>query len=368
MVCGKRAARGAYSREICVKQQEAYGEDLAAEGSTEGTLAVQVSDEHDLVATPSASSGSTPTLVSVVIGCYYSEHTLRDVVEQVMDVFNQLPTYDCEFVLVNDGSTDGTYPLICQLAQEYPCVRGINLMRNFGQHNALMCALNHASGDYILGMDDDLQTHPSQIPVILNKMEECHADLVYGVYREDKNGLKKRLSSWLNRTTARVLLGRPDNIRSSNFWLVTRDVRDQLIQYKNYNPNVDALFTRMTTNVANVTIEHHERAWGQSGYTLAKLAKLWLSYFNYTVVPLRMISKLGVTTAFIGFVMGIVTIIRKLTDPTMTAGWASIICLLLFFFGLILLTLGVIGEYLGNIVLSLNGTPQYIVREKVNLE
>lgn len=312
--------------------------------------------------------GSAPTLVSVVIGCYYSEHTLRDVVEQVMAEFDGLDGYDCEFVLVNDGSTDGTFPLICELADEYPCVRGINLMRNFGQHNALMCAFNHTQGDYILGMDDDLQTHPSQIPIILAKMEECHADLVYGVYREDKNGAIKQLSSWLNRTTAHTLLGRPKDLRSSNFWLVTREVRDQLVQYKNYNPNVDALFTRMTTNVANVEIEHHERAYGQSGYTLSKLAKLWLSYFNYTVWPLRAISKVGVITSIVGFLLGIFTIIRKLTDPTMPAGWASIICLLLFFFGLVLLTLGVIGEYLGNLVLSLNGTPQYIIREKVNLD
>ena len=320
------------------------------------------------VGSPSPAGANSNILVSVVIGCYYSEHTLRDVVEQVIGVFEELDGYECEFVLVNDGSTDGTYPLIRQLAEEYPCVKGINLMRNFGQHNALMCALNFTSGDFILGMDDDLQTHPSQIPVIIGKMEEGGYDLVYGTYREDKNGALKQLSSWLNRSTSHVLLGRPKDIRSSNFWLVTKEVRDQLIQYKNYNPNVDALFTRMTSSVANVTIEHHERAWGQSGYTLSKLAKLWLSYFNYTVVPLRAISKLGVGTALVGFVAGIVTVIRKLVDPSMAAGWASIICVQLFFSGIILLTLGVIGEYLGNIVLSLNGTPQYIIREKVNLE
>lgn len=358
----------AFSREMFVKGQEVYDEDLSRAGGAEDTNVTQASSDVNEAGAAPSSSEPAPKLVSVVIGCYYSEHTLRDVVEQVMAEFDRLPGYDCEFVLVNDGSTDGTYPLICQLAQEYPCVHGINLMRNFGQHNALMCALNHTSGDYILGMDDDLQTHPSQIPVILQKMEECHSDLVYGVYREDKNGLMKRLSSWLNKTTSHVLLGRPKDIRSSNFWLVTREVRDQLVQYKNYNPNVDALFTRMTTDVSNVTIEHHERAWGQSGYTLGKLAKLWLSYFNYTVVPLRAISKIGVVTAFLGFVMGLVTVIRKLTDPSMTAGWASIICVLLFFFGLTLLTLGIIGEYLGNIVLSLNGTPQYIIREKVNLD
>lgn len=306
-------------------------------------------------------------LVSVVISCYNSEHTIREVVELVLDEFSRINGYDVEFVLVNDCSSDGTFDEIKRLGAEYPCVHGATLMRNFGQHNGLMCAMGYAKGDYILGMDDDLQTHPSQIPAILAKMEEGH-DIVYGCYADNKNGLIKQFTSWLNKVTSNKLLGRPENLRASNFWMITAAIKDQVVQYHNYNPNVDALFTRMTNKIANVTIEHHAREYGSSGYTLKKLAKLWLAYFNYTVVPLRFISGVGVFTAAVGFVAGVVTIIRKLVDPTMTAGWSSIICVLLFFFGLVLLTLGIIGEYLGNIVLSVNSTPQYIVRETVNLE
>jgi undecaprenyl-phosphate 4-deoxy-4-formamido-L-arabinose transferase len=123
----------------------------------------------------------------------------------------------------------------------------------------------------------------------------------------------------------------------------------------------------MTSNIGNVTIEHHKREYGSSGYTLKKLIHLWLSYFNYTVVPLRFVSIMGGTTAGLGFVFGIITAIRKLLDPGMPAGWASIICIMLLFFGMVLLSLGIIGEYIGNIVLTLNSTPQYIIREKVNL-
>lgn len=306
-------------------------------------------------------------LVSVVISCYNSEHSIRQVVELVLDEFAKLDGYDVEFVLVNDCSPDGTFDEIRRLANDYPCVHGATLMRNFGQHNGLMCAMRYAKGDYILGMDDDLQTHPSQIPAILAKMEEGH-DIVYGCYADNKNGLIKQFTSWLNKVTSNKLLGRPENLRASNFWMITAAIKDQVVQYHNYNPNVDALFTRMTNKIANVTIEHHAREYGSSGYTLKKLAKLWLAYFNYTVVPLRFISGVGVFTAALGFVAGVVTIIRKLVDPSMTAGWASTICILLFFFGLVLLTLGIIGEYLGNIVLSINSTPQYIVRETVNLD
>lgn len=307
-------------------------------------------------------------LVSVVIPCYDSERSIREVVELTMAEFGKMEGYECEFVLVNDGSPkDDTYGEIRRLAADYPCVHGINLMRNFGQHNAIMCGLNFAKGQLVLGMDDDLQNHPSQIRKLMRKMEEGGYDLVYGVFEEQQNTKAKYFSSWLNQVTARKMLGRSKDIQTSSFWLITSDLKDQVIQFKNYNPMIQALFTRLTNNVGNVVVQHHKREYGSSGYTLGKLIKLWLAYFNYTVVPLRAISLIGVVTAGVGFLAGIITIIRKLLNASMPVGWASTICIMLFFFGLVLLALGIIGEYLADIVLSINSTPQYIVRETVNL-
>ena len=306
-------------------------------------------------------------LVSVIIPCYNSEKTIRTVVELVMEVFRaELPEYSCEFVLVNDNSADGTMEEIRKLGQDYPEVHGISLMRNFGQHNALMCAMNYVSGDYILGMDDDMQTHPSQIPAIIHKIEEGY-DLVYGIYRKSTNTSVKNFTSWLNRVTSRVLLSRPKEIRSSNFWIITRAVCDEVVKYTSFNPYVDGIFYRVTHNIGNVEIEHHKREYGESGYTFKKLLRLWLAYFNFSVIPLRIASVIGSVTACIGFAAGFITIIRKLLDPTMTVGWASIVSIMLLFFGLILLVLGIIGEYIGNLVLTLNHSPQFVVREKVNL-
>lgn len=306
-------------------------------------------------------------LVSVVIPCYNSEKSIREVVELTMAEFAKLPDYDCEFVLVNDGSPkDDTFGEIKRLAKDYPCVHGINLMRNFGQHSAIMCGLNYAKGDLILGMDDDLQNHPSQIPKLLKRMAEGDFDLVYGIFEEQQNSRAKYLSSRLNQWTARKLLGRDKNLQTSSFWLITDKLKDQVIQYKNYNPMIEALFSRMTNNVGMVVVEHHKREYGSSGYTLGKLVKLWLAYFNYTVLPLRFISAVGIITALVGFIAGIIAIIRKIIDPTIAMGWTSTVCILLFFFGLVLLALGIIGEYIGDIVLSVNSTPQYVVREKVN--
>ena len=305
-------------------------------------------------------------LVSVVIPCYNSEKSIREVVELTMEEFRTIPEYEVEFVLVNDNSRDGTFREITALAEQYPNVRGISLMRNFGQHNALMCAMNYTHGDLILGMDDDMQTHPSQIRKILEKQTEGY-DLVYGVYEKSANSAGKNLTSWFNKVSSRALLGRPKDIRSSNFWLITDKVRREVIKYRNYNPYVDGLFFRTTHNVGNVTIQHHKREYGSSNYTLKKMMKLWMAYWNYSVLPLRIASVLGAFTSLIGFIAAVWTVIHRLIDPTITVGWSSTVSIMLIFFGFILLVLGIIGEYIGEIVLSINSTPQFVIRDMVNV-
>ncbi|MCC8129555.1 MAG: glycosyltransferase family 2 protein [Clostridiales bacterium] len=305
-------------------------------------------------------------LVSVVIPCYYSEKTIRKVVELVMAEFDKNDGYTCEFVLVNDGSRDGTYAEIQKLAEEYPNVRGVNLMRNFGQHNALMCGLHYAVGDCVLGMDDDMQTHPSQIFRLIHKLEEGY-DLVYGVYPERKNSAAKNLTSKINEVTSRVMLERPKGISSSNFWIITRAVQLETIKYDSYNPYIDGIFYRVTHNIGNVPVEHFKRESGTSGYTLRKLINLWLRYWNYSVIPLRVSFFLGVFSVFAGILIAILVVINKIIYPDVAVGWSSTLCVVVLLFGLVLLVLGVIGEYLGKIILILNNTPQYIIRETVNM-
>ena len=306
-------------------------------------------------------------LISIVIPCYNSQATIRKVTEMVMEEFKKMDGYECEFVLVNDCSPkDDTYGEIEKLGHDYPNVKGINLLRNFGQHNALMAALHYTSGDYILGMDDDMQTHPSQISKLIHKMEEGF-DLVYGCYPKKKNSMLKNLSSKINEVSSRILLGRPKNIVSSNFWMITKQVRDEVIKYDSFNPYIDGIFYRTTHKIGNVEVEHFKREVGTSNYTLKKLMKLWLAYWNYSVIPLRISSVLGCISAAGGFLAALCIIIYKLIDPTVTVGWASTICIIVVLAGLILMVLGIIGEYLGKMILILNRTPQYIVRETINV-
>lgn len=306
-------------------------------------------------------------LVSIVIPCYNSQDSIGNVVELTIKEFQRLPQYEYEFVLVNDCSGDATFAVIRRLAEQYPFVRGINLAKNFGQHNAIMAALNYAHGDLIVGMDDDLQTHPSQMYKLLDKIQEGY-DLVYGQYAKRKNSFLKNLSSKFNKVTSRILLGRPKEIESSNYWVITRAVRDQVIQYTNYNPYVDAIFYRVTNNIADVIIEHHKREQGSSNYTFRKLVRLWLAYWNFSVIPLRIASILGLLLSATGFLGAMITFLRQLISPSSQVGWASIMCAMCLFFGFVLLCLGIMGEYLGKILLCINNTPQYIVRSTVNIE
>lgn len=306
-------------------------------------------------------------LISIVIPCYNSEATIRKVVEMVMEEFKKMDGYDCEFVLVNDGSPkDNTYGEIKKLGEQYQNVKGINLLRNFGQHNALMAALHYTEGDFILGMDDDMQTHPSQISKLIHKMEEGY-DLVYGCYPKRKNSFLKNVTSKLNEVSSRILLGRPKDIVSSNFWMITRQIKDEVVKYDSFNPYIDGIFYRTTHKIGNVEVEHFKRAVGTSNYTLKKLIKLWLAYWNYSVIPLRISSVLGGVSAAGGFLVAIIIAIRKLINPAVMVGWSSTICAIVVFSGLILMVLGIIGEYLGKMILILNRTPQYIVRETINV-
>ena len=305
-------------------------------------------------------------LVSIVIPCYNSEHTIGKVVELAIEEFNKLEKYDCEFVLVNDYSRDGTWKSIAALAEKHPNVKGINLAKNFGQHNAIMAALNYTEGDLIIGMDDDMQNHPSQIPQFLDKIEEGY-DIVFGVFKERKFSAFKNFTGAVSRFLLWHLLDRPKDIQMSSFWCCRRYVRDEVVKYDGYNTFLQVLFFRTTHNIANIEIEHFEREVGSSNYNFRRGLNLFLSCLNFTVIPLRAATFFGTLFSAAGFIGAVVVLIRKLLDPSIAIGWSSLMCAMLVFFGIAFLMLGIIGEYLGKLMLNINKTPQYVIREKANI-
>lgn len=305
-------------------------------------------------------------LVSIVVPCYNSEQTIGKLVEQVTEVFADLPGYECEFVLANDYSRDGTGEAIRSLCRKYPFVKGIHFAKNFGQHNAIMAAMNYAEGELILGMDDDLQHPPQQIPLLLRKLEEGY-DVVYGIYKERKFSPWKNFTGQVSKFLLWHLLERPKDIQISSFWVCRKYVRDEVVKFDGYNTYLQLLFFRTTHNMANVLIDHHEREVGQSNYTFRRGMKLMLSTLNYTVIPLRLATFFGMLFSGAGFVGALVVFIRKLLDPSIAIGWSSLMCAMLVLFGICFLMLGIIGEYVGKLILNVNRTPQYVIRDMENI-
>ena len=302
-------------------------------------------------------------LYSIIIPCYKSSHTIRQVVEETSAMMNSLGRVPFEFVLVDDYSPDGG-DTVCELralADDYDYVKVIELAQNAGQHNAVMAGLNHAEGDVLLAMDDDMQTHPSQLPVLFEAFDKGY-DIVYGYYPEKHHSLFRNFGSWMNYQSVRILIGKPKELKTSSFWIIRRFVRDYVIQYKSHYTHLQGLFLRTTRNIACVPVQHFDRAYGKSGYTLNKLISLWSNIMGYSIVPLRLATKAGTIFSLISIIMAVVVIVKKLTHPSMAVGWASTMVAICFFSGLIMLFLGLIGEYLGRLFLGMSRDPQFVVR------
>lgn len=303
---------------------------------------------------------------SIVIPCYNSSLTIRKVVEMTAEEFKRMEKDDFEFVLVNDCSPDGgkTAEEIKKLAREYPFVTAIDLAKNAGQHNATMAGLNYAAGDYIVTMDDDMQTHPSQLQILLKEIEKGY-DVVYGYYPEKKHGFFRNLGSKLNHWSVRILIGKPKELKTSSYCVMRKFVKDSIITYTSPHSYLQGLVLRTTKNIGSVPIKHFSREIGTSNYTFKSLLKLWSCILGFSIVPLRISTYLGYLFAALGIVGAVLVFIQKIIHPNMAIGWPSLMAVVCFFAGLNLLFLGLVGEYIGRMFLGINRQPQFVVREIV---
>ncbi len=304
-------------------------------------------------------------MISIAIPCYCSAMTLPDVVGSIRAEMLK-SGQDYQIILINDGSPDNTFDIIRELCKQDPAVIGINLSRNFGQHSARMAALPYISGDVVVYMDDDGQHPVDKIMLLVAKLDEGY-DVAYALFEDKKHSLFQRAVSEINAYTTSLLAGKPKDIKTSAFSATRRYVVDALKAYTSPYPNWSGFLLQVTKNIANVPMRHNKRIAGKSGYTLAKMARVWLSSLtSFSVIPLRMAVVTGSAAAFGGFIFGGYTIIQKLINPSITAGFTGTISSIFFMGGMILLTLGVMGEYLGRVFMTVNHLPQYVVREEVN--
>lgn len=305
--------------------------------------------------------------VSFVIPCYRSEKTVEYVVAEIKSTMAE-SGYEYEIVLVNDCSPDNTMGTIRRLCESDNHIKGIGFARNFGQHAALMAGLRQAEGDYVVCLDDDGQTPADEVHKLLEKLEEGY-DAVYAAYDHKQHSAFRNLGSKVNELMTRMMLDKPAELYISSYFAVKRFVVDDMIRYENSYPYVIGLVLRTTKNITNVLVHHREREEGSSGYTFKKLLGLWFNGFTaFSVKPLRLATCVGAFSAFVGFIYGFYTIIKKLINPDVPMGFSSTMAAIVFFGGMIMIMLGLIGEYIGRIYISLNNSPQYVIRERLNCE
>ena len=308
-------------------------------------------------------------LVSIVIPCYRSAEMIGGVVADINREMEKLQgKYRWEIILVNDCSPDNTFDVIRELCREYTNICGINLARNFGQHAALMAGFHQVKGDILVCMDDDGQTPAFAIKDLLQGLEEG-SDVVYAKYEHKHHNAFRNFGSRVNDLMLKFMLGKPADLYVSSFFAARRFIVDVMLRYQNAYPYVIGLVLRATRNIKNVTVEHQDRKAGESGYTLSKLLGLWFNGFTaFSEKPLRVATMIGTGCAFLGFLYGLYTIIKKLVNPMVPIGFSSLMSALMFIGGMLMLMVGLVGEYIGRMYICMNNAPQYVVREIVGEE
>lgn len=305
--------------------------------------------------------------VSFVIPCYNSSKTIEKVIEEIKDTMKQLVKYEYEIILVNDCSPDNTFEVIEELCRKNKNICGINLAKNFGQHGALMAGFHQVTGDILVCLDDDGQTPANEVGKLLDKIE-AGDDVVYASYAHKKHSLFRNFGSYVNELMAQFLLGKPKDLYVSSYFAARRFVVREMLKYENAYPYVIGLVLRTTKKISNVPVNHREREIGQSGYTLAKLLGLWFNGFTaFSTKPLRIATIGGTAFAMVGFLYGIYTVIKKFVNPAVPVGFSSVMSALMFIGGVMMLMLGLIGEYIGRMYICMNSAPQFVVRDIIEI-
>lgn len=303
-------------------------------------------------------------LISIIIPVYNSEDTIELVCSKIIDSLKN--GYNFEIILVNDNSKDNSLNKCKILTEKNRNILLINLSKNFGQHAAILAGLNYAKGDYIVFLDDDLQTPPEEIKNLIIKLEEGY-DVVYANYSSKKHSGFQNFGSKINDIMANIILKKPKKLQITSYFIIKKFLANEILKYTGPYPYLGGLILRSTNNIGILNVEHQEREYGKTNYNFIKLFRLWLNgYVIFSLKPLRISFILGISISIISFILTIIFIIRRIIDPNIFIGWTSIIVALFFFFGLQLIIIGFIGEYVGRIFLTLNKQPQYVIKNIYN--
>lgn len=306
--------------------------------------------------------------LSFVIPCYGSENTIEAVIAEIEQVMTQRPALAYEIIAVNDHSPDGVLGVLRRMLTSHPHMTIVDLSGNMGKHSALMAGFSMVSGDYVVLLDDDGQCPMDRLWELLDALTDEY-DVAMAKYTVKKQSAFKNFGSRCNAMMSRIMLDKPQDVSFNNFGILRRYIVDEILQYKNPYPYLEGLILRATKRIVNVEMEERGRISGEGHFTFLRSVKLLLNGFTaFSVLPLRAATVLGVLLAAIGFISSIAVVVKKLCNPDVMMGYSSLMAVMLLIGGAIMMMLGMIGEYIGRIYISINNSPQYVIREVLRSE
>ena len=306
------------------------------------------------------------SLYSVVVPVYNSEHTLQELYTRLEKVFRETIKEEFELILVDDGSKDRSYEIMTELREKDHRVRIIQMARNFGQHPALLCGFAHVKGEFVVTMDDDLQHQPEELPKMINVMNERDdVDVIIASYEGRKHNLIRKLGTKLSVWATSKMLGKDPNLQITSYRLIRRFLVEAMLKTNTYLPQIGNLLVLSSNRIINVPVQHAARAYGKSGYSFRRLVKdLIYDITAHTAFPLLMVRNIGIASFLVSFLLGIYYLVRYFLCGISVEGWTSLMLVMLAFFGLTLLSIGIIGIYLMNILNEAKKMPHYVIRQE----
>ncbi|MBR3696981.1 MAG: glycosyltransferase [Clostridia bacterium] len=307
--------------------------------------------------------------ISVIIPCYNSGTTIRNVIMQIIDTINKKDNISYEIIAVNDKSPDNVWDVLKEISAENNKVKLINLLKNTNKNGAIMAGITYSSGDYIVICDDDGQSPVKKLWELIEPLNLENVDVTVAEYVEYQQNFFKKIVTFINQKTLEIICGVPKNMKFTNFIAIKRNIVEVIIKTNNSSTYLEGLLFNITKNIENVKLKEEKRISGKSNFTLKKMINMWLDEMTeFSIRPLRISSVLGAITTFLGFIYGIIIVFQKIFNIVTVECYSSIMAAILFIGGMIMMILGIIGEYVGRIYIKVNHTPQYIIKEKINFE
>lgn len=303
--------------------------------------------------------------ISFIIPCYGSEKTIESVVTEIKETVAKNKKYTYEIIAVNDCSPDGVWDVLKKIASSDKRIIALNLAKNMNRPGALMAGLSRCSGDYVVLMDDDGQCPMNRLWDLVKELESGH-DVAIAKYSEYKQKKIKSIGTFLNRKMSEIIIDKPKDLAFTNFTVIKKYIADEILKYKNPFPYMTGLILRTTRDIVNVEMEERTRLSGQSNFTFKKMFSLWINGFTaFSIKPLRISIVLGCIATICGLFYGLALICMACLGLEVF-DYSFLIPILLFIGGVIMLMLGIIGEYVGRIYISINNSPQYVIKEAIN--